>query len=347
MSVIIPAYNVEQYISRCLDSVINQVYRNLEIIVIDDASTDNTSRIIKEYAEKDNRIIPFYSSVNKGVSATRNIGLEACTGDYIVFVDSDDELTKEAIRRMIDIAVKYNSDFVDSYHLLYYTKANKKQLSFTEHKIPKKLLVLGAVNENKKILSMYTYITGKLYRRDLIDNLRFDESLNIYEDLVFDNELKSRVKNYVFLNKVLYLYYQREDSLINTFGKKHLMFLDAARKVKEIYLNYNKDIKDKVSAILFQNIVLTLFTKVIKNDDNLGDNVETTKKCLNDLINIFPDYQDNKYLNKLIKKFVIKYINDDEKLKKLIKKLQKKNLIRLYFNYLSIFNKYEIKNPLL
>ena len=87
VSIIIPAYNVQNEISRCLRSMINQVYKNIEIIVVDDASTDNTRSIIKKYAEKDNRIIPFYQTINKGVSAARNTGLMAATGDYIIFVE--------------------------------------------------------------------------------------------------------------------------------------------------------------------------------------------------------------------------------------------------------------------
>ena len=157
VSIIIPAYNSEKFIKRCLDSVINQIYKNLEIIVIDDASKDNTKQIIKEYAEKDNRIRPFYSSENKGVSFSRNIGLKASTGEYIMFVDSDDELTKDAVRRMIDIAVKYNSDYVDSYEIVKYTKRNNKVCMFTESKVPKKHLVLGSIKENPKIISMYVY----------------------------------------------------------------------------------------------------------------------------------------------------------------------------------------------
>lgn len=347
VSVIIPAYNAENYLARSLDSIVNQVYKNLEIIIIDDKSEDNTKQIIKEYAEKDDRIIPFYSTLNKGVSAARNIGLKAATGDYIMFVDSDDELTKDAIRRMIDVANKYNSDYVDSYHLLYYRKTNNKQVSFTEHKVPKNVLVLGSLKENNKVLDMYTYVTGKLIKKDLIKDLQFDENLSRYEDLVLEHELKTRIKNYVFLNKVTYFYYQREDSLVNTFGKKHLCFLDAAKKVREIYNEYDNDIKDKVDSMLFQNMILTLFTKVIKNDDTLDENVKTVNDCLNDLVNTFNNYRNNKYINGLIKKFIEKYINNEDKLKKLIKKLQKKNLIRVYFNYLSVVNKYELKNPLL
>lgn len=142
VSIIIPSYNSQDYLERCLDSVINQVYKNIEIIVVDDASTDKTKEIIKKYAEKDRRIIPFYQTTNKGVSAARNVGLKAATGEYILFVDSDDSLTKDAVRRMIDISNKYDSDFVDSYHLLEYTKPNGRVVKFTEKRLPKRLLVM-------------------------------------------------------------------------------------------------------------------------------------------------------------------------------------------------------------
>ena len=150
VSIIIPAYNAENYIRKSLDSVVNQVYKNLEIIIVDDASTDDTKKIIKEYAEKDDRIIPFYQSKNKGVSSARNTGLKAATGDYIVFVDSDDELTPDAIRRMVDMADKYNSDFIDSYHLLYIQKKNGKLKSFTEKKLPKQVQVYGSLKKIQK-----------------------------------------------------------------------------------------------------------------------------------------------------------------------------------------------------
>ena len=346
VSVIVPAYNAEKYLPKSIESIINQVYKNIEIIIIDDASTDNTKAIIKAYAEKDDRILPFYQSENKGVSAARNVGLKAATGDYIMFVDSDDELTKDAIRRMIDLADKYNSDFIDSYHLLYFKKRNGKVVSFTEKKLPKKVLVLGTIHDDKRVINMNTYVTGKLIKRDLIDGLTFDETLRRYEDLVFEHELKQRVKNYVFMNRTIYFYYQREDSLVNTFGKKHLCFLDAAKKVKELYSDYEKDIKEEIEAMLFQNFVLTLFTKVIKNDDTLENNTEIVQLALDELIKLFPDYMENNYINKLIKYKLNKLINDKNKLQKFIKKMRKKNFINIYFNYLSKVNKYEIKNPL-
>lgn len=346
VSIIIPAYNAEEYLPRALDSIINQVYKNLEIIVIDDASTDNTKAIIKQYAEKDNRIVPFYSSVNRGVSSARNIGLRAATGDFVLFVDSDDELTKEAIRRMIDVSNDYNSDFIDSYHLLYYRKKNGKIYSFTEKKVPKKIQVLGNLNDNIKVLDSYTYITGKLIKRSLLEGLEFNESLSRYEDLVFEHELKNRINNYVMLNKVVYLYYQRQDSLVNTLGKKHLCYLDAAKEVKKIYKNSNKLIKSKIDAMIFQNMMLTLFTKVIKNDDPIKDNVTIVTDSINKLISLIPNYRENKYINGYYKRKIDKFLINKDYLYRFIKKMQKRNFINLYFSVLSIINKYEIKNPL-
>ncbi|HJA50079.1 MAG TPA: glycosyltransferase, partial [Candidatus Fusicatenibacter intestinipullorum] len=94
ISVIIPVYNVEKYLKRCLDSVINQTYKNLEIILIDDGSTDNSGKICDEYAQKDERIIVIHKE-NGGVSSARNKGLDICIGDYISFIDSDDWINLE------------------------------------------------------------------------------------------------------------------------------------------------------------------------------------------------------------------------------------------------------------
>ena len=345
VSIIIPAYNSEKFIRRCLDSVVNQIYKNIEIIVVDDASTDNTEKIIKEYAEKDNRIRPFYSSENKGVSFSRNIGLKASTGEYIMFVDSDDELTKDAIRRMVDIANKYNSDYVDSYQIIKYAKNNKEYM-FTEFKLPKKHLVLGSIENNPKIINMYMYIKGKLIKKNLINDLLFDESLKIYEDLVFEQTIKSKVRNYVMINKPIYVYYEREDSLVNSLGKKHECYLRASKLVKEIYKNYDINIKNIVESMLFQNGIFTLFTKVIKNNDTLDNNFILSKNYIRELIDLFPNYNENKNINIFIKKFVIKISDDDKELKKYIRKFSKKNYINLYFKYLSVKNKYSIKNPL-
>ena len=109
ISIIIPAYNIAPYLPRCLDSVLEQTYTNLEIIVVDDGSKDDTRAVIEEYAERDNRIVPVYKE-NTGVSDTRNKGLDVATGDYIGFIDGDDYIEKNMYEVLMSNAIKYNAD---------------------------------------------------------------------------------------------------------------------------------------------------------------------------------------------------------------------------------------------
>ena len=117
---IVPVYNAEEYLERSIDSILNQTYGNLEVIIIDDKSTDNSKKIIQKYAFKDNRIKAFYSEINQGVSKSRNIGLKSAMGDYVLFMDADDYLVKDGIEKMINASLKYNGDIIDSYHLIIY-----------------------------------------------------------------------------------------------------------------------------------------------------------------------------------------------------------------------------------
>lgn len=109
VSIIIPVYNVQEYLRKCLDSVINQTYKNLEIIIVNDGSTDNSFSICKEYAKKDPRII-LLSQENRGLSNARNTGIKKISGNYIYFVDSDDWLRLDAIEESIALAIEYDAD---------------------------------------------------------------------------------------------------------------------------------------------------------------------------------------------------------------------------------------------
>ena len=340
VSVIVPTYNAEKYLSRSIDSIINQSYDNLEIIIIDDASTDKSKDIIKKYASVDNRIRTFYSEINQGVSRSRNIGLKSFSGDYVVFLDADDFITKDAIKIMVEASEKYNGDVIDSYHLIIY-KNKKKTSYFTENKVPKEIMVMGSLDSNIEVLTKSTYITGKLIKKDLLKDLYFDEDLRRYEDLVFEHELKLRLNNMVFLDKVIYYYYQVPDSLINTLGKKHVAYLDAAKEVTNLYKNSNEEIKLKIESILVTNAFLTGITKVVINDDSIKENVRILKEYLNEFDNIFDTWKNNEYINNLLRKYIIKLRDNDKKMYRLIKRNRKINFINLYFRFLSLINKYK------
>lgn len=337
VSFIVPIYNASEYLSRSIESILNQSYENLEIILIDDASTDNSKDIIKQYALKDNRIKPFYSEINQGVSKTRNIGLKSVSGDYVIFMDSDDYIVKDMVKILVEKAIKYDSDIVDDYHLIIY---NNK--TFLEHKPLKEDLVLGN-KDNIEMLTKSSYVTGKLIDVKLIKGLLFNEDLRRYEDLVFEHELKLRAKNYCLIKDVLYYYYQVEGSLINSLGEKHKVYLDAAKIVMDLYKNEKKESRQVIEAMLFTNALLTGLTKVIKNDESLDYNTELLKDYLEESNKIFKNYKDNKKINNILKKIFNKYLNNEKKIRKFIKKTGKKDFIKPYFNVLSIINKYKVK----
>ena len=337
VSIIVPIYNASEYLSRSIESILNQSYDNLEIILIDDASTDNSKELIKKYALKDNRIKPIYSEVNQGVSKTRNMGLKSASGDYIMFIDADDYITKDMVKIMVDKSIKYNSDLVDSYHLVIY-----KNKTFLEHKPLKEDLVLGN-KKNTEMLTKASYITGKLIDKDLLKGLFFNEELRRYEDLVFEHELKLRLKNYCLIKAVVYYYYQVDGSLINTLGEKHKVYLDAAKIVLDLYKNESKESKEVIESMLFTNAFLTGLTKVIKNDESLEYNTKLLKDYLKESSEIFKTYQDNKKINGILKKMFNKYLNNETKLRKFVKNTGKKDFIKPYFNILSLIYKYKVK----
>ena len=111
ISIIVPVYQAEKYISKCIESIVNQTYKNLEIILIDDGSTDRSGEICDEYGKKDNRIVVVHNK-NKGVSVARNCGLDIATGDYITFVDSDDYIDLQMYSEMMKVVEKYSCDVV-------------------------------------------------------------------------------------------------------------------------------------------------------------------------------------------------------------------------------------------
>ncbi len=338
VSFIVPIYNASEYLSRSIESILNQSYDNIEIILIDDSSTDNSKETIKKYALKDSRIRPIYSEVNQGVSKTRNMGIKIASGDYVIFMDADDYITKDMVKVMLDKADKYDSDLVDSYHLVIY-----KDKTFLEHKPLKEDLILGDKN-NIEMLTKSSYVTGKLIDIKLLKGLLFNEDLRRYEDLVFEHELKIRANNYCLIKDVLYYYYQVEGSLINTLGEKHKVYLDAAMIVLNLYKEEPKESKQVIESMLFTNALLTGLTKVIKNNDKSIDyNTDLLRNYLFEAKKIFKDYENNKYINKIIKRLFNKLLNKDKTRRGFVRKTRKTDFIKAYFTILSLINRYKIK----
>lgn len=206
ISIIVPVYNTEKYLSKCLDSLINQTYKNLQIILINDGSTDNSGGICEEYANKDNRII--YKSVeNGGVSSARNNGLALATGDYYHFPDSDDYLELDTYEYLLGLLEKYKCDTVAFEHFV--TFSNEEIVHSMEES---KYGLFDNAKVQTNIMRGSQFCCNKLYTKEMIAGLSFREDIYRGEDTLFAATALSKADSVWFDKRPLYHYVQSEDS---------------------------------------------------------------------------------------------------------------------------------------
>ena len=218
ISVIIPCYNVENYIGECLDSVINQTFEDVEILCINDGSTDNTLSILEGYAKKDNRI-KIFSQKNQGLSASRNLGLDKSKGDYIFFLDSDDYIELTTFEELLKHAEEMDLDVI-IFKLRNFDDETKKEMYDKYYTMP---FLKNIVGENVfdynalkyKILRLSVTAPGKLFKHELIKDLRFPVGL-IFEDNPFFLEVMFKAKRVFFLDEFYYNRRVHQDSTVST-----------------------------------------------------------------------------------------------------------------------------------
>lgn len=215
ISVIIPVYNGELYIERCLLSVINQTYPNLELIVINDGSNDSTFNILSQYTKKHENIILASHKKNRGVSHARNHGLSLARGDYISFVDSDDMLLNTFYDEMLLNMQDMQSDIVQCGRIeIRHTKNG-----LIENKVASNKLKFIQKHEDHYVKFGGVFVWDKLFKRDIIEkfNLRFDENIKFAEDFLFLFNYKMHTSKMSFVHKYLYYYTEnRNDSARNS-----------------------------------------------------------------------------------------------------------------------------------
>ena len=223
ITVIVPVYNVEHYLDKCLDSLINQTYKNLEIIVINDGSTDNSGIICQEYAQKDNRII-YIEKENGGLSDARNVGLDKMTGSYVTFIDSDDWVESDYVEVLYNKLIEYQADIaIGNYYsynedeAMYYFNINGE--SYYE-KLYDNISIFENLYDSKQMKS-FSLISacGKLYKAKLFDDIRFDKG-KLGEDGYINQKLYLLVQKVIYINQGLYAYRQRSGSITKTWTEK-------------------------------------------------------------------------------------------------------------------------------
>lgn len=222
ISVIVPVYNAEKYLQKCLDSILEQTYKNLEIIIINDGSTDNSGQICQEYEKQDDRIV-YIEKENSGVSDTRNAGMDRMTGPYVTFVDSDDWLEPNYVKFLYEKLIEHQADIVVG----NYTSFNESNSVFYFHtsadyyeKVYDNKSVIPCLYDAKELLKSALIVPwGKIYKKEIIANFRFPID-RIGEDALFNLKALLGSKKVVYVNKSAYIYRVREGSLSNTWSDK-------------------------------------------------------------------------------------------------------------------------------
>lgn len=225
VSVIVPVYKVEKYLDRCIKSIINQTYSDLEIILVDDGTPDKSGFMCDAYSEKDNRIQVIHKE-NGGLSSARNAGLDIASGDYIVFIDSDDEIELNMVEKLVNAADYADVDFVmcDYIHILSDGREIKETTAleaglYDKTKLVKDIfpnLIMAESIEYGPILSVWHCMYKRCFLKD--NNLRFAEDVKWSEDNLFNSIVGYKAQTFFYLkNEFLYKYYQNPGTITTSY----------------------------------------------------------------------------------------------------------------------------------
>ena len=327
ISIIIPIYDVQCYLRKCIDSVINQTYKNLEIILVDDESPDNCGKICDEYAKKDNRIKVIHKK-NGGLSSARNAGLDVCTGEYVSFIDSDDFVDEKYIEELYNMLEKNNVDIsiANRYKVQDDNIEECKYYSCIEKQMNSKQLLIEYFRDN-----LPHEAWGKLYKKEIFNNSRYQDGLRIFEDLKFIYELllSKDLKIYCDTTKFLYYYRNREDSLMKTGFDEHWKAeLDF---YKDIFIKLSEEDRKEL-AYVYTNVCLRNFSKVTKELSYTNKQLVAEIKEIQKHLKLMKKYA---YIAKgkkrKLKIFIIKYLKELLIIKNKIKR-KEANKFRKQFN---------------
>lgn len=283
ISIIVPIYNAEKYLNKCIDSIINQSKKELEIILINDGSTDNSENIIKKY---DDKRIKYFKNKNQGIGKTRNFGIEKVTGKYIMFLDSDDFLELNACEKMFEKAEKDKLDIVICDYYRYFDNGKKEEVKLPDFKN-------SSLKDNPNIISEHLSPWAKIYKTDLIkkNNIKFVENLK-YEDAPFVIETLVCAKKIGKVNLPLNYYVIHEKSETTVRDEKVfdiIQIIDIIRK----YTKNKKYLKEKIDKLTVRIITNYTIQQRMQEDKNIG--IRFINEAFSYLKKEVPDYKNNKY----------------------------------------------------
>jgi glycosyltransferase involved in cell wall biosynthesis len=295
VSVIVPVYNVEKYLDRCLDSIINQTYSDIEIIVVNDGSTDNSYSIICEYQRKDERI-KLINQKNKGLSAARNIGIQNCCGEYVFFVDSDDIIAYKTIESFMNVAKASGADYVCSESFNFSDEDEEAAWRHINNIVPERNDYI--IFDNNDLIKGMFYqrpsITGaylKLYKYNLFDNITFPEG-HYYEDFATTFRFILEAKCIAFISERYYGYRIRNGSIMSQpFNRRKLDCLWITDLLEKEFASSEEEMLNAVSCGIFR------INRIVYSQISL-DNLDESR-----VFDVIKKYRKNVLINKNVKAY--------------------------------------------
>lgn len=301
VSIIVPIYNVENYLETCIESLINQTLKDIEIILVNDGSTDNSINIAKKYAEKYPEKIIYLEKENGGLGDARNYGMPYAKGEYIAFLDSDDYVEKDMYETMLEKALEENSDMVECDFWWEYPNRKKQDI--------------GVLYEGKHeaLVKARVVAWNKLIRKDIVDKykIQFPKRYK-YEDVEFFYKLNPYLNKISFVKKPFIHYIQRDNSLSNSQNERTKEIFCVLDNVIKYYKEQGiyDEYKEELEYVYTRYLLCSSFLRMVKIKD-IKIRKQLLKETWNKLNNDFPNWKKNKILKseKTGKNLYIRSIN--------------------------------------
>jgi glycosyltransferase involved in cell wall biosynthesis len=305
LSIIVPVYGVEKYIDKCLNSLVKQSLKEIEIIVVNDGTKDNSQKIVDKYVKKYPDKIKSYIKENGGQGSARNYGLKKATGEYIGYVDSDDFVEKDMYKKLYNKAKENNYDIVVCGNYNVSEDYQNKNID---------AFINNYNTDLENIFFGKMAVWNKIYKRDILikNKLEFKEKV-WYEDLAFTLKAIMNSNTFAFIDEPLYDYLIREGSTMNNSNvQRNLEILDAFNDILS-YIQHNKkeEYFSKIEFLAIDHIYISAIVRVLKAEADDKVKRETINKLIDYMNKKFPNYKNNKYINTLSKnrKIIYKLIN--------------------------------------
>ena len=289
ISVIVPIYNVEKYLTRAIDSICSQTYQNLEILLVEDGATDKSPQICDAYAEKDNRITVIHKE-NGGLSDARNTGLEHATGEYVAFIDSDDYIAGQFIEKLYHACIKTNSDMA----ICSYRESSSMENIFEKEEIDIKMNEMEVLDRKELLFDMYEeyrkenteFIVSwnKLYRKSLWDNIRFPKG-RIHEDEATTYKIYDKCSRGVYIKDKLYAYYLAEQSITRqSFSAKRMDWFTALKERIDFFEQRKEYLLALQSCKTYADASIRFYKRYLEETDNSKEFCERCRRNVKDIM---------------------------------------------------------------